>query len=123
MNEAEKAAYELEELKKKVAAYEKAENRNSMLKIARGMVSDEGIQISEELLGLLVSDDADTTKTAVKGFTDLFKAEVEKKVRETLKGTSPKAGSGTGLTKEQIMAIKDRRVRQEKIAENIDLFR
>ena len=42
--------------------------RTELAKTARKMLADEDINISDELLGNLVADDADGTKTAVESF-------------------------------------------------------
>ena len=65
----------------------------------------------------------DRTKTAVESFAKLFKDAVNESVKNSLKGPAPKTGtSGTTVTKEQIMAIKNPSERQRMIAENITLF-
>ena len=112
-----KAETELEELKKMNA-------RTELAKTARKMLADEDINIPDELLGNLVADDADGTKTAVESFAKMYKAAVQAAVKEAIKGKPPKAGTGGGntITKEQIMDIKDPIERQKMIRENINLF-
>lgn len=114
---AKKAEEELEELKKMNA-------RTELAKTARKMLADENINIPDELLGNLVADDADGTKTAVESFAKMYKAAVQAAVKEAIKGKPPKAGTGGGntITKEQIMDIKDPIERQKMIRENINLF-
>ena len=94
-----------------------------MSKTARKMLAEEEINIPDELLERLVSTDAGQTKTAVESFAKLFKDAVNESVKNSLKGPAPKTGtSGTTVTKEQIMAIKNPSERQRMIAENITLF-
>ena len=73
----------------------------------------------------MVTDNAETTKAAVDGFSQMFKEAVESAVKERLKGEPPRKGSGGGIasmTKEQIMAIRDPELRQKKMLENKELF-
>ena len=111
-------------MQKELDDYKKKEALSDMSKTARKMLSDEGINIPDELLVHLVSEDAQETKASVESFTKLFKDTVNEAVKNALKGPAPKAGIGgkTTATKEQIMAIKNPSERQRMIAENITLF-
>lgn len=124
MSAQEKAEYERDKFKEELEALKNERTLNEMSKTARKMLSDEGINISDELLANLVSADAEKTKTAITDFTKLFKDEVDKAVKEALKGNSPKKGSSKKepITKEQIMAIENPLERQKLIAENMKLF-
>lgn len=118
MSAEEKAAeYEkkYKELNRKLAL-------GDMSKTARKMLSDNGITVDDELLSMLVTDDADKTNAAVKSFTALFNAEVQKAVKAALKGEPMKKGGDNTLTKEQIMAVQNTAERQKLIKENINLF-
>lgn len=123
MNEAEKARYQLEELQKEVDAYKRRETINGLTKTARKMLSDDGINTSDELLSMLVTDDAETTKAAVESFSKLFSEAVEAEIKNRFKGAPPKAGSTSHLTKDQILAEPDRAKRQKLINENLKLFK
>ena len=73
----------------------------------------------------MVTTDAEETKAAIDGFTTAFKDAVEAAVKDRLKGEPPRKGTGGGvttMTKDQIMAIRDPKLRQEKILENKELF-
>ena len=125
MTEQQKAMHELKELKKIVEGYEKEKSLSEMTKTARKILSDEGINVSDELLGMIVSDSAEDTKAAVDSFKEAFNSAVEKAIKERLKGEAPSRGSGSnnsGMTKEQIMAIKNPELRQKAIKENSHLF-
>lgn len=94
-----------------------------MTKVARKMLSEDGINITDELLANLVSDSAENTKEAVKSFIELFKNAVNDAVKDALKGKAPKNSTGSdSITKEKIMKVKDRAERQKLIAEHMDLF-
>lgn len=113
---ADKAEKELADLKQQIAL-------GDMAKTARKMLSDENISIPDEIVMNLVCDDAEKTKSAVEGFTKAFKDAVQVEVKNQLKGGTPRTGSrDTGITKKQIMAIKDPIERQKMIAKHLELF-
>lgn len=124
MNATQKAEYERDQLQKELDKLKKANSIAEMSKTARKMLSESNINISDELLSLMVTTDAEETKSAVDSFTKLFKEAVETAVKERLKGETPKKGSGgtAAMTKEQIMSIKDPELRQKKMLENKSLF-
>lgn len=124
MNAQERAEHERDELQKQLDELRNEKALADMSKTARKMLSDSGISLSDELLSLLVSTDADATKENVEGFTKLFNAAVEDAVKERVKGTPPKRGasSGSTITKEEIMKIRDPELRQKKMLENRELF-
>ena len=123
MSAEEKAAEKMKSLEERLAAYEKADVRSKMTAEARSILQAEGLNVSDALIANLIAEDADSTKAAVDSFVKLFKAEVEKAKKEFYKGETPrKGGSGSGLTKEQIMAVPNRAERQRLMEENKHLF-
>lgn len=114
---AKKAEQELADLKRQIAL-------GDMAKTARKMLSEENIAVPDEIIMNLVSDDAEKTKSTVESFAKVFKEAVQAAVKESLKGNPPKAGTGgaSAVTREQILAVKDRAERQRLIAENPQLF-
>ena len=122
MTAEEKAAEKLKALEDKIKGYEAAAARTEMAKQARAILSDKGISVGDELLANLIAEDADATKAAVESFVSLFAAAVEKAVKEKVKGDTPRTGTSSGLTKEQILAIPNRVERQQKMKENAHLF-
>ena len=123
MNAQEKAEYENKKLQEQVQQLMKKEAIAEMSKSARAMLSEKDINIGDDLLGVLVSDDADKTKKTVEDFISLFQNAVNRAVKEALKGETPKAGGASGLTKEHIMKVKNARERQRLISENMNLFK
>ena len=106
MNATQKAEYERDQLKKELEELKRISALSEMSKTARKMLSDNGITISDDLLSVMVTEDAETTKAAVDGFSQMFTQAVEAAVKERLKGDPPRKGSGSGvpaMTKEQIM--------------------
>lgn len=106
MNAQQKAEYERDELQKKLDEYKRKDALAEMSKTARKMLSDEGINVSDELLSRLVTTDAEETKSAVDSFTTLFKEAVENGVKAKLRGELPKGGAG----KESIISEIDKRI-------------
>ena len=123
MDAQQKAEYERDQLQAKVDELLKKNALSEMTRVARKILSEKQINVSDELLSRLVSADAEETKKAVESFVSLFDAAVEKAVKEKLKGEPPKAGKAKStMTKEEIMKIKDPTARKKAIAENMDLF-
>lgn len=107
---------ELKELKEKVAISE-------MKKEARNVIMEKGLNVSDDLLSMLISTDADSTKANIDEFVSLFNKAVAEAVKEKVKGKTPEVGtSAATLSKEDILKIEDRAERQKKISENITLF-
>lgn len=123
MTAEEKANERIKALEDKLAAAERKEARSAMAKEARAILHAANINVNDELLANLVSDDAESTQANVKAFISLFNAEVEKKVKEAYKGETPKKGGVASLTKEQILNVTNRSERQRLINENMHLFK
>ena len=124
MTEEEKRKHEMEELQKKIAGYEKEKAIGAMTKVARGILNDSKIVVNDELLGNLVAEDAETTKTNVENFVKNFNDAVQKAVAEALRGKTPRLKDGSKeFTKEDILKIKNRSERQKAMAEHPELFR
>ena len=122
MNAEEKAKYERDELQKELDALKAERNRNEMLKTARQMLSNDGVDAGDDLIASIIKDDADATNLAVKELARMYKRDVEKGVLNKLGGGEPKKGGTSALTREQIFAIKDPNKRLKAIEENIELF-
>lgn len=126
MDAKQKAEYEKEQMQKELDEYKRKDALASMTNTARNMLADANISVSDELLSVMVTTDADETKAAIDAFKDAFNAAVEKAVKEKLKGEPPTKGGTPNptptLTKEQIMAIKDPELRQKRMLENKELF-
>ena len=107
---------ELEELKAKLA-------RADIKETARAMLAADNISIPDNLISAIITDNADTTQQAIKGFAAAFKEAVKTEVAERLKGNEPKASTQSNITKAEILAVKDPIERQKLIREHISLFR
>lgn len=124
MTNEEKAAYRMSQMEKELNAFKEKDTLAEMSKTARKMLSEEDINIPDELLSHLVSTDAEDTKNTVQAFAKLFKDAVQDAVKDKLKGNPPKRGTGGkgNITREQILAIKNPSERQRMIAEHMELF-
>ena len=123
MTAEEKANERIKALEDKLAEAERKEARAAMTKEARAILHAANINVNDELLVNLVSDNAESTQASVKSFITLFNSAVEKAVKEAYKGETPTKGGASTLTKEQILAVQNRAERQRLISENMHLFK
>ncbi|EGQ1621553.1 DUF4355 domain-containing protein [Staphylococcus pseudintermedius] len=122
MNKDQKAEYEREKLESELKQLRAEKAMNEMRSEARVMFKNKDIDVSDELLDIVVSDSAETTKNNVDNLTKILDEMVQKKVQETLRQNSPKSFSKSGLSRDEILAIKDDSERQSAIAQNMHLF-
>ena len=123
MNEKEKSDYKIAELEKELNTLKAEKSRTEMMTTARQMLANDGLtNVSDAILGALVTADAEQTNEAVKAFSKLLKEEIAKGVKAELAGGTPRKGGSSALTQEQIFAIKDPNKRLKAIEENMDLF-
>lgn len=101
MNATERANYEnkkiqsqLDEVIKERDELKRQASVVKMTKTARKMLADNGINVSDELLSVLVKEDAETTKAGIDNFVKVYKADVEAAVKERLRGETPTVGTG-----------------------------
>lgn len=124
MTAEERLRYRAEKAEKSLADLQKQMARDDMAKTARKMLADEAVTVPDNVVMALVTDDAESTKTAVQEFAKAFKEAVQAAVKDALRGEPPKGGTGGGkpVTREDILAVKDRAERRRLIAENPQLF-
>lgn len=122
MNAEQKNQYMVEQLQKELEEYKNKEAKNDMIKEANSMLKDNDITLPDEVVAMLIGDNAEDTKVCVDSFSKSFKTAVERAVNEKLKGKTPKQKSVAGLTREDILSVKDRQERQRLIKENEELF-
>ena len=124
MNEDQKAEYDREQLEKELAELRRKDAFYNLSKEASKMLSEHDITADDELLRVVVKDDAEGTKQAVESFVNLFNAKVKEGVKQALSGNSPKyPNTGKTLTKQQIMDEKDATKRVKLIQQNPQLFK
>ena len=124
MTREEKAEYRAKKLEKELNELKHQNAVSDMAKTARKMLADEEINAPDEIIMNLVSEDAEQTKAAVEAFAKIFKSTVQAAVKDALKGNPPRTGTSpnSGITKDQIMQVKNPAERQKLIAQHIDLF-
>ena len=123
MNANEKLKYEKEKIEDELNSLKSENLRNKLAKEVRNSFKEEGISVSDELVDMLVTNNAEDTKKNSSNFIKYFKTELEKAVKEKMKGETPKRmNSSQTFTKEQILEIKDPIERRRMIANNIELF-
>lgn len=122
MSAEEKANERIKQLEERLAAADREKAVAAMTKQARAILADKNINVNDDLLANLIAEDAETTKANCENFISLFAAAVEKAVKEKVKGDTPKTGTSSGMTKEQIMKVANRAERQRLMAEHKDLF-
>lgn len=94
MNATQKAEYQRDQLQKELNELKKQAALSEMMKTSRKMLSEEGINVPDELLSVMVTTEAEETKASVDGFVKLFKEAVDNAVKEKLRGETPKVGAG-----------------------------
>lgn len=124
MNEDQKAEYDREQLEKELAELRRKDAFYNLSKEASKMLAEHDITANDELLQVVVKDDAEGTKQAVESFVNLFNAKVKEGVKQALAGNSPKyPNTGKTLTKQQILNEKDATKRVKLIQQNPQLFK
>lgn len=123
MNAEQKANFEKEKVEQELADLKRQVALNDMTKEARKILLESGVSVPDSLLSVLVSEDAESTKTRIEDFSNIYKQVIADGVKEALKGNEPKAGGSQAvLTREDIEKVKDRAERQRLMAEHADLF-
>lgn len=124
MNEDQKAEYDREQLEKELSELRRKDAFYNLSKEASKMLAEHDITADDELLQVVVKDDAEGTKQAVESFVNLFNAKVKEGVKQALAGNSPKyPNTGKQLTKQQILNEKDATKRVKLIQQNPQLFK
>ncbi|QRF15883.1 DUF4355 domain-containing protein [Staphylococcus lugdunensis] len=122
MNKDQQEEYENEKLRKENEELRNKQARYEMRDTARSMLSERDIKASDELLDFVVSTDAEETQEKIESFSKILNEMVQAKVKESLRTGSPKNVSSSGMSKQDILNIKDDMQRQQAIARNRHLF-
>lgn len=91
MNEQEKAKYNADKLQARIDELEREKSLSEQMAVARKTLKEADINVSDELLSLIVSPDAETTKKAVDSFKDTWTASLNSAVQDALKRNPPKS--------------------------------
>ncbi|MDD3338439.1 MAG: DUF4355 domain-containing protein [Lachnospiraceae bacterium] len=123
MSADERMQSELKETKSQLEELRHQNAIDKMAKVARGILADRNINLPDDLLFTMVTEDSKETKANVDSFAKLFDKAVANAVADKLKGKTPRTGGPAhSLTKSDIDKITDRRERQRAIKENMNLF-
>lgn len=127
MSESEKVNARIKALEDENAAMKAAAAKNEMATQVRSLLTDKGIVItSDVIIDSLIGADAEKTNEAVTAFAAEFEKAVNARVKEALKSKTPKGGSAAGakgMTREEIMKIKNPLERQKMIAAHPEAFK
>ena len=93
MTKEQKAEYKQKQLENELNALKKEKAMNEMAATARKMLSEENINVSDELLSHIVAEDAEKTKAAVEDFVKLFNEAVGEEVKRSARQETPKDGN------------------------------
>lgn len=99
MDAEEKAKYEMEQLKKEKEELERYKATVELSRTATNLLTEQGLQATQDVLELLVAEDEEKTSENVEAFIKAVNAAVEAKAKERAKGTTPKRG-GSGSHQE-----------------------
>lgn len=97
MTKEQKAEYKAKQLEAELDEMKKEKALAEMSKTARKMLSEEKINIPDELLCYMVSEDAEATKEAVEAFVKLFNEVVGEELKKSARQDTPPEGGGSSL--------------------------
>lgn len=123
MNAQQRAEHENARLKEELAQLRQANTLSQMAKTARAMLEEKGIAIGDELVQVLITEEAESTKKNVDEFSAMYLKAIENGVNERLKGKTPGRMVPNSMSKSDILAIKNTAERQRAIASHLDLFK
>ena len=123
MNKDQKNEYEMEKLRKENEELRQREAMNSMRNEARSMFGEKNITATDDLLDIVVTTEAESTQKNIDALTNVINNIVKEQVKESLRNGAPKNVKSGGMTREDIMNIKDSDERQMAIAQNRHLFK
>ena len=99
MNAQERAEHENKKLQEQVQELMRKEAIAEMSKSARAMLREKNISIGDNLLGVLISEDADQTKKSVESLSAFSKRRSTRLLRTRSKGSLPKQAGRQNLRK------------------------
>lgn len=122
MSKDDKQKFEMDKLKSEAQEAQNELAKYQMRDTAKQMISDSGVTATDEMIDLVTSSDAETTKTNVSKALNFAKAIKEQVTKELSQGTTPRTVGSPTLSKQEIMKIQDPIKRQQAIKENLGLF-
>lgn len=122
MSKDDKQKFEMDKLKSEAQEAQNELAKYQMRDTAKQMILDGGAIPTDEMIDLVTSSDAETTKTNVSKALNFAKAIREQVTKELSQGTTPRAVGSPTLSKQEIMKIQDPIKRQQAIKDNLGLF-
>lgn len=122
MNAGEKLEYERNQYKAELDSLKSQIAFSQLQGTARAMLAERNIHVPDGIIAAIVTGDAETTKENVTAFAEMYAQAVEDGIKERMKSETPKTGKTSGMTKKQILAVKDAKTRIKLINENMSLF-
>lgn len=122
LSDEEKAKKADSDKDKRIAELEATIKRNKALRETQEIFVESGLNVSNEVLEMVVADDAKTTLANATAITNLIENVKEATRKELLAGKTPQNFGKPKMTKEEIMGIADPIERRKKISENWGLF-
>ena len=122
LSDKEKANKAESDKDKRIAELEATLKRNQALRETQEIFTESGLNVSNEVLEMVVADDAKATLANATAITNLVESVKEATRKELLAGKTPQNFGKPKMTKDEIMGIADPIKRREKMAENWGLF-
>ena len=123
LSDEEKAKQEEDAKDRRIKELEDRLARNEALKQTKQVFEESDIQVSDDVLDMVVVNDNKKTVANVQAITNFIEKIKEDTRKELLAGQTPRTtGVKTSMTKEQIRSIKDTAERQKAMRDNWALF-
>lgn len=123
MDAQQKAEYERDKLQKELDELRAANTRAGLIATARATLSAANVNIPDSMVATLIGDDDESTIENANTFIKDYTNSVDAAVKDKIGSQVPKKGNGTpGLTKADILKIKNPELRQKAMLENRHLF-
>ena len=123
LSDEEKAKQEEDTKDRRIKELEDRLARNEALKQTKQVFEESDIQVSDDVLDMVVVNDNRRTVANVQAITNFIEKIKEDTRKELLVGKTPRTtGVKTRMTKEQIRSIKDTAERQKAMRDNWALF-
>lgn len=122
LSDEEKAKKAESDKDKRIAELEATIKRNKALRETQEIFTESGLNVSNEVLEMVVADDAKTTLANATAITNLIENVKEATRKELLAGKTPQNFGKPKMTKEEIMGMADPIERRKKMSENWGLF-
>lgn len=123
LSDEDKAKQEEDAKDRRIKELEDRLARNEALKQTKQVFEESDIQVSDDVLDMVVVNDNKKTVANVQAITNFIEKIKEDTRKELLAGKTPRTtGVKTKMTKEQIRSIKDTAERQKAMRDNWPLF-